>query len=151
MNREQLEKTIEADPENETAWLAYATWLREQGDPRGELIVLHHENKKPAAKALIAKHKAALVGSDADDVEITWRLGFWDNFEITRSAKDPKGILERALAHSSARFLRAIGIVMGEEATGDFSQFAPMLAGRTLPMLIQLVLNDVRGNTSSGD
>ncbi len=40
---ETLLREIYDKPREETAWLVYADWLEEQGDPRAEYIRLHLE------------------------------------------------------------------------------------------------------------
>src|SRR5688572_17110671 len=38
----ELEAVIAADPDAVEPYLVYADWLQARGDPRGELIVVHH-------------------------------------------------------------------------------------------------------------
>jgi uncharacterized protein (TIGR02996 family) len=88
-----LEAAIYADPEDAQAYLVYADWLQEQGDPRGELITLQHaaaskKDKKvaQAAEKHLAAHADAFLGPLApwtkpqdgrDEGEVfIWKNGF---------------------------------------------------------------------------
>lgn len=52
---EELEEQIRADPLDPQPYLVYADWLQTQGDPRGELISIHHA---------IAEHEAHTDSTD---------------------------------------------------------------------------------------
>src|SRR5215471_18789081 len=49
--REALEQAILADPDDRAAHMAYADYLDEQGDPRGELIQVQLAPEDPALPA----------------------------------------------------------------------------------------------------
>ena len=66
-----LEKAIEADPDNLDAWSVYADWLQAENDPRGELAAVQLGfAKSPKDKALLAsekklmkEHRDTLIGA----------------------------------------------------------------------------------------
>jgi uncharacterized protein (TIGR02996 family) len=62
---EALEKALAADPNDLTSACAYADYLAEQGDPRGEFmqvqIALEDEKRSPAERAALKKREAALL------------------------------------------------------------------------------------------
>lgn len=65
-----LAKKVDANPDDNDAWVVYADWLQSQGDPRGELAVVQEglrtdpKNKAllSAEKKLLKDHKDAIVG-----------------------------------------------------------------------------------------
>jgi uncharacterized protein (TIGR02996 family) len=57
-----LEKAILANPLDDTAYMVYADWLQDQGDPRGELIALQAGGKDKEAKKLLDKHIDYFLG-----------------------------------------------------------------------------------------
>jgi uncharacterized protein (TIGR02996 family) len=68
---EAFERAIAADPHDLTAWSAYADYLSERGDPRGEFMQLQRalENEAvPAAerKKLLAREKAILKAHERE-------------------------------------------------------------------------------------
>jgi uncharacterized protein (TIGR02996 family) len=90
-----LEKAIEDDPEDEKAYLVYADALQAAGDPRGELIVLQHQNKTKEADALIKEHGFAPPKGSAETLELEWRLGFvkkvtlgWGDYDEDYATED---------------------------------------------------------------
>lgn len=82
-NAELLE-AIRADVSNPDPYLVYADWLSEQGDPRGEFIVLQHQRTErgylhPSSEELATLARCGdFVGGQLDSEEATmrWRLGF---------------------------------------------------------------------------
>lgn len=81
-----LEMEIAKAPDDPAAYLVYADWLGERGDPRGELITLgiqraaHPDNAalREREVALHAQHDAEWLGGLAgkDGVSLEWRHGF---------------------------------------------------------------------------
>jgi len=121
----ELEAAIEQDPDDEGAYLVYADWLQGQGDPRGELIVLHAAAQRdPADKKLaqaaerhLKKHADVLIGELGSTRRVTlgWHLGFVRDarFAIGADGKPGTGDLDalRALlAHPAGRFVQTIAI-----------------------------------------
>jgi uncharacterized protein (TIGR02996 family) len=70
-DREAFERTIALEPTNVMAWSAYADYLTEQGDPRGEFmqvqLALEDETLKPKSRLeLIAREKELLAEYERD-------------------------------------------------------------------------------------
>ncbi len=68
---EAFERTLAANPHDIAAWSAYADYLQEQNDPRGEFMQVQlalEDDKVPAAarKGLAAKEKKLLKAHEAD-------------------------------------------------------------------------------------
>lgn len=62
-----LAALIEADPDDEDAYLVYADWLQSQDDPRGELIILEHrfacgEDVARERWRFLQRHRRYLLG-----------------------------------------------------------------------------------------
>jgi uncharacterized protein (TIGR02996 family) len=114
-----LEEQIFADPSDPAAYLVYADWLQAQGDPRGELIVLHHNDGN--ADAFIIEHDHELLGRFADDhpatFDLTWRLGFvqkatigWEMFGGEDDDDSSVDQLRAFLALDSTRFIEELSL-----------------------------------------
>src|SRR5262249_15796126 len=62
---EGLEQAPAADPDDKACWCAYADYLTEQGDPRGEFmqvqIALEDESRSSAERAALKKQEANLL------------------------------------------------------------------------------------------
>jgi uncharacterized protein (TIGR02996 family) len=101
-----LEAAILEDPDDDAPYLVYGDWLAAQGDPRGELIGLHHRKRKTAA-AFLKTHAARFLGPLAGRTfKGTWRLGFLHSATVTWSADT----IARLLESPSARFLRELTV-----------------------------------------
>ncbi len=130
-----LEARLFEDPSDVEAWKVYADVLQKRGDPRGTLIVLQHavaaekaakgKRKGPAELALrkhVAKHAKSLWGElihfveddkDLSQPTVLWRNGFLYRIELDTEKVGGHGagaLLERVLAHPSARFIGEIAI-----------------------------------------
>lgn len=57
-----LEAAIAANPLDRDAYVVFADWLQQQGDPRGELMSLQLAGKDDEAEALLAKHEDYFLG-----------------------------------------------------------------------------------------
>ncbi|WP_225410869.1 WGR domain-containing protein [Stigmatella hybrida] len=128
-----LEAAILADPDNVEAYLAYGTWLSEQGDPRGELIALQHalsqasgteaSNLKRKITVHLKTHQEHFLGELAEAVEdeelsVEWYLGFIRSARVAKkdydSTRDIPDTALELLTHPSAKFLRGLTIGMAE-------------------------------------
>ncbi|MBX3250486.1 MAG: TIGR02996 domain-containing protein [Myxococcales bacterium] len=90
----ELEARILENVDDVAAYLVYADWLSERGDPRGELVAvqarLAETPDDPALKAreaaLLATHAkdwlGPLAGQGDKHVAVTWRLGFVDAIRL---------------------------------------------------------------------
>ena len=84
----ELEARILSDRADRGAYLVYADWLAERGDPRGELVVLQTRLEGARGDAelrarelgLLAEHRRTWLGSlaacDEDELACTWHRGF---------------------------------------------------------------------------
>ncbi|MEJ7602567.1 MAG: TIGR02996 domain-containing protein [Kofleriaceae bacterium] len=81
----QIAISASTDP---AAYLVYADWLAEQGDPRGELITVSVAlDKDPANATLVARARALHATHDAEwlgeaqheNLVLTWKHGFIDS------------------------------------------------------------------------
>jgi uncharacterized protein (TIGR02996 family) len=87
---EALERALVANPNDLAAWSAYADYLTEQGDPRGEFMQVQlalEDESKPAAerkalqtreKALLKKHERAWLGPLAAVIFDAEPVPYWD-------------------------------------------------------------------------
>ncbi len=92
VTRDDLLAVIADSPQDENAWLLYADWLQQHGEPRGELIALDialeqasgdRKTELEAARVdLLASYGAALLGETFAKFvasgygEIVWHRGF---------------------------------------------------------------------------
>ena len=98
---------IRAAPDDPAPYRAYGTWLAEQNDPRGPLILAMLEGAEAGEPDPI------LVGPipELDGVSVTWRWGFWDRLVIDDPHGDRVGpVLERVFDHPSGAVLRALEV-----------------------------------------
>ncbi|RKH09053.1 WGR domain-containing protein [Corallococcus sp. CA053C] len=127
-----LEAAILAAPDDVKGYLAYAEWLKGEGDPRAELILLQHaaldapaaesaKARKQAAKYIEA-HAGELLGEDLaeavseETLKLEWHLGFIREARVGQvdydSTADVPEVLRKLLAHPSACFLRSLTLGM---------------------------------------
>ena len=138
-------------PDDEDSYLVYADWLQSQGDPRGELIALHHaEQRKPhdarikrAMQSFEREHGRLLparlvevigtepttAGPIAGQCAVQWRLGFVHRAWIGRRSDNRpytvRELVAALLAHPSALFLREL--VIGPLGTGRARDYRPVI------------------------
>jgi len=122
----QLEQVItealvagEEDPE---AWLLYADWLQERGDPRGELITFQPPHpgidRNLRASAILGEHNEYFLGLFGErrdlPLELTWRRGHIETArlyigrELEDENWDQAMLTEALVALPSARFIREL-------------------------------------------
>lgn len=132
LRQPELEAAIEKSPDDPGPYLVYADWLQELGDPRGELIALHHRKAEKPATKLLEKHREQLLGALAPlytderygfGLRVEWRFGFmrrvslgWGNFSDDDDRdvfEDLKTLVELPVA----RFIEALvlGPIPGTE------------------------------------
>lgn len=77
-SREELLAAIRARPDDDAPRLVYADFLLEEGDPRGELIMLQCQGKAddPRVAELIAAQERTWVRGAQHCKRIVWRRGF---------------------------------------------------------------------------
>jgi uncharacterized protein (TIGR02996 family) len=109
-------------------WLAFADWLQQAGDPRGELIALDvaleratgDDEARPLQDArapLVAAHGAALLGETMSRavsegyIAISWRRGFVESVRYSGQGLDHRrvvGWIVNILDGEPFRFVRRI-------------------------------------------
>lgn len=108
MSVEPLETHLRKYPQDWSSWLVYGDWLLEQGDVRGELILLEHlkatgartargrPDTQRAIDALISKHEStwrAVLPAGVDVV--TWRNGFIAGVQLAWTEDAPRNTASR--------------------------------------------------------
>lgn len=126
----ELEAAILQDPDAVDAYLVYGDWLQSQGDPRGELISLHHaRNQAQGAEAksfeqqaheFLRQHESWLVGDvlaqalQSRHLELDWDLGFIRAARVcpdsSADEETVRRLAQELIRHPSARFLRALSV-----------------------------------------
>jgi len=141
-----LEAAIHAAPDSRQAWEVYADFLSTQGDPRGELILLHYAAQDGAgdAKAINARAKevfdahsdswmgkelAKLAAAEAEVFSLDWWCGFiigatvgvsWDE-----DVADTPAQARIVMSSPAARFIRSLSIGLDssmEDGEADFGK-----------------------------
>lgn len=161
----KLEARIAKEPNNLKGYLVYGDWLREQGDPRGELIALqcaaHQASGKEATKlkkqasALVREYKQFLLGELADkgdnDVTLEWRFGFIRSARLARgdfaSKLDVAKAVGALMKLPSARFLRELTLGMADFSENDYGEAIKALAETPCPTLERLFIGDFESPT----
>jgi uncharacterized protein (TIGR02996 family) len=129
----ELLRRIRAEPDAADPYLVYADLLQSRGDPRGELIVLHHRGGRDPAleRQMLGRLSERIDRADRTrliahfpasghwfgdlsygPLSVEWRLGFLSSLRIAVSNPDePEAeLLELLERHPSARFLRHLVI-----------------------------------------
>jgi len=155
----ELEKAIFANPYDTDAYMVYADWLQDQGDPRGELIALQIGDKADAAQKLLAKHADYFIGPladhqkthDGEDVDaFTWKYGFIHALRLSHDSYGDEGFdgslaeaLDLLLRHPSGRFLTEITFVFnGDPNEDDLQSLIDLLEKRAPASLRKLHFGD---------
>ncbi len=157
---------IEKNPDEESNYLAYADWLQDQGDPRGELIMVQHGlASKPKDKKLLKVEQqllsdysehfwGALAPYEEMLDELEWSMGFLKRAKIRTTYELCPGFgskdktipfaeaLQLFLDLTSSRFLQ--GLTLGIENFEDNSYGAAIevLAKTKHKTLKQLYIGD---------
>lgn len=127
-----MAEAIQAAPDNPAPYRVYGTWLAEQNDPRGPLILAMLDGADAVIEPFAPNFMGPLDGEAG--VSVTWRWGFWDTLVID----DPWGekvalLLKKALAHPSALVLRELTVNTGRmEQVADLLADGPQLGLRVL-------------------
>jgi uncharacterized protein (TIGR02996 family) len=159
----EFEQMLAESPEDQATALVYADLLQAQGDPRGELIALHHAGKRAEARALIERNREHFLGPLADYLHpldgdprpaFEWRLGFIRSAVLGYcshrsrqvSAKDGLSLeaaLEALLTHPSGALLQEL--LVTTNMLDDGMYFGPVtdaLARHGAPALRRLRLGE---------
>lgn len=132
-----LEKVILENPDDKAGYLVYADWLTQQGDPRGELIVVQSEGKADREAELLATHsfmrglgltdRKHLQKASPGIANVSWRWGFWEKLHIFNvidwmDSKFPtKEVLDRLFTNPAALVLQElkVGVIRWEYNASD--------------------------------
>ncbi|RKG69335.1 WGR domain-containing protein [Corallococcus sp. CA054B] len=155
-----LEAAILAKPDDVKGYLAYAEWLKGEGDPRAELILLQHAaldapaaSRKKVAK-LIEDHANELLGEalteavSDETLKLEWHLGYIREARLGQvdydSTADIPDLLAELLAHPSARFLSRLTLGMASfDGENDYDETLAVLAkAKPAPPLRSLFIGD---------
>ncbi len=134
-----LEKVILDNPDDKGGYLVYADWLAQQGDPRGELIVVQSEGKAEREAELLQAHpfmrgigrtdRAHLQEAGPGIANASWRWGFWEKLHIFNvidwmDSKFPtKDVLDRLFTNPAALVLQQlkVGVIRWEYNAADIA------------------------------
>ncbi len=143
----ELEAAIHANPADDAAYLVYADWLQQHGDPLGEQIVGHARG----GAAYLTEHETDMLGPLADYKEmlqpIAWRNGFVRSARVAANAyRDDitvEDLLAMLLDEPVARFIDdlTLGIVKIEDSN-SYTGCMKVLGARTLRTLRSLYIGD---------
>jgi uncharacterized protein (TIGR02996 family) len=115
---ETLETHLRHYPDDWPSWLVYADWLLDQGDERGELIVLEHKLRAPSSEeerrvfelrvqALHHEHGPRWrQGLVLKQVELEWHHGFLRRAVFQYG--DVVELFEQLMAHPAAHLLSSV-------------------------------------------
>jgi uncharacterized protein (TIGR02996 family) len=143
---EQLERTIEAHPDEPDAWRVYADWLQQHGDPRGELAAMQQKRLTRAQiDAFVMENRAQLLGPLDDswqngELELSWRWGFVRAAKVLAASSNELSVADVVrllLELPSCRFLQSLEIA----ASLVERTFAPLAASPRARHLRRLVLS----------
>lgn len=156
----ELERAIEANPNDLDAYSVLADWLQAQGEPRGELMALMLAGKTAQAEQLIADKQDYFLGPLAEHARtrehdacdaFTWKLGFIDTARLsydtyaTNDRIEHADVLAALFAHPSGRYLRALAFGFNGDPNEDHLQsLLDVLAAEPRPMLRRVHFGDYR-------
>ncbi|MFT3693479.1 MAG: TIGR02996 domain-containing protein [Kofleriaceae bacterium] len=118
----ELEAAIAEAPDRREPYLVYADYLLEQGDRRGQLIMMQAAGS--------GGHVMKELAVRRDDLEQTWFMGFIDTVKITGDR--PMFALNDVFEHPSGRFVQQIAI---QRETPGLVAFIVERAPKTLARL----------------
>jgi len=132
-NASKLKAIIDQNIDNIDAYLVYADWLQQQGDPRGEFILLCHHADQPADGRIGRQHRSAIAAARdqyieawgaqllgdlqgpllRNEVALSWRLGFVDSLRINPGPA-AQATLKRLPSQPCCRYLRSLDLSHSE-------------------------------------
>ena len=114
----ELEAQLRAHPLDERLWLRYADWLREQGDPRGELIPDALRAPKAADGAAAGREKEPLKAWQEGaprGAQLEWKHGFIVGLRLQWD----ESTAEALTAFLGGRSARLVGSLRIDPPAGD--------------------------------
>lgn len=156
----ELERAIEANPDDTDAYSVLADWLQAHGEPRGELIALMLAGKTAQAEQLIAAKPDYFLGPLAEHVKtreyevrdaFTWRHGFihaarlsYDSY-ATNDRIELAEVLSALLTHPSGRYLRELSFGFnGDPNEASLQSLIDVIAREARPTLRKVHFGDYR-------
>ncbi len=158
---------IEKNPNEQANYLAYADWLQDQGDPRGELIMVQHglainpkdQKLLKAEKQLLSDYSEHFLGAlapYAEDMldELEWSMGYLRRAKILTTHDrcpgfGPKGktipfteALQFLLDLTSAQFLQGLTLGIENFEDNDYAAAIGVLAETKHKTLKELYIGD---------
>jgi uncharacterized protein (TIGR02996 family) len=143
---DELVRQLEEAPDDVATHLVYADWLQSRGDPRGELISLHHAGLRDAARSLLRQHDQHFYGPIAARrnvlSNVQWRLGFIRSCTFAQDrdfhpgsaegsdARELEHLLDAFLAHPSTRLLHTLSLGPMTRRYNDYNATLRVLAER---------------------
>lgn len=146
MSAAALEARLRSHPHDEASWLVYGDWLTDRGDDRGQLIRLEQRAASATGDekvSLVAEIDALVARSGTQwsagleeiqrlfderrehwdpllkrSVDLVWRHGFLVAAAVPCEEGSPY-LVERLLAHPSARLLSGLAVRPGSESALD--------------------------------
>lgn len=122
LDQHALVRLLHQRPDDRKAWLVYADWLLDRGDPRGEIIAA--AARYQSVDELHRQHASTLLGpferALACCAEFTWHMAHWKSARVLVERAPSEGcaedalVVEHVLDHGSARFLRELRVEQGE-------------------------------------
>lgn len=165
----RLQDAIFEGAEEDAPYLVYADWLQGQGDPRGELISIHHQQSQGESKVarletrlrrkhpelglperFVAQLKKRKIKARPPSAYATaqWRLGFLDSAHVAIRDQGERftlrELLLELLLHPSTRFLRTLSLgTMGTAKKHDYRSTLETLSIACPPGLRSLSVGDL--------
>jgi uncharacterized protein (TIGR02996 family) len=152
----ELEAAVASNPDDDQAYLVYADWLQQQGDPRGELIVKHARAADP--DAFVAEHETDLLGALADYKDMleprAWRCGYLHKVKVANTfdrspmhdGKEPAFPVDELLAllldEDAGRFVQDLTLGIVDYESNEYTTCLAALATRRVPSLRALYVGD---------
>ncbi|MGZ3456108.1 MAG: hypothetical protein ACXVEF_41265 [Polyangiales bacterium] len=111
-----LEVELHETPDDLALRLVLADELTAKGDPRGELIVVHHRATTDPALAsrateLVQRHPTSLLGP-CEESQVRWHLGYFERATLVIDGIDDVARLRELPQHRSAWLVREVRIAI---------------------------------------
>ncbi len=157
----ELEALIDDDPTDPEGYLVYADWLQQQGDVRGELIVVQHGLSLDPDDAALERAETALLKQFEDELlgplakythirttyrsfkALAWRYGFLRAARLRRIGDTPiSEVVRMLLEHPSGRFLERLVLGRVTYGTAPEHDLAPVfrMLSRVAPRTLRWLL-----------
>jgi uncharacterized protein (TIGR02996 family) len=115
---EAIEVRLLANPDDAAAWQAYAPWLLEQDDLRGELIALESladASERRSLDAWVGRERTRWTPEGVAAGDCVWRHGFVVGATMHIAGRSDARTLARLLADPRSRLLSSLRLVFSAE------------------------------------